>query len=340
MAQALRASEGVVVAQYAQLACRAMARRGFAPEQVLAGTGLRAQDLDDYPGYLLSLAALLRLIENMHTLDPSPTLSFELGTQFRIGSHGFLGYAFQASPTLGEALALAHRFALTRTQLLDLRFTAEGDRARLEVTDNGLLGHWFPQVIETLLGSFSIISVELFGAIPIEEVEIDLSFARQPHHEGLRALTGNRIRFGCATTAIRMPLAWLAWPLPKPDAQLAALAAARCNEELQNAERGQDLLARVRKLAQQHIADPKAQESVAAALNITPRTLHRRLEEHGLNFKGLIDDLRRRQATYRLRHEDAGIADIAHDLGYSDQANFVRAFKRWTGMTPKRFRQD
>lgn len=340
MAQALRASGGVVVALYVQLACRLMAQRGYAAEQVLAGTGLRAQDLDAYPDHLLSLAALLRVIENIHALDPSPTLSFELGTKFRLGSHGFLGYAFQASPTLGEALALAHRFSLTRTQLLQLSVSVEGDKACLEITDNGLLGHWFREVIETLLGSFSIISVELFGRIPLDEINIDLSFSRQPHHESLRALTGNRIRFGCATTAIRLPLAWLAWPLPKPDPQLAALAAARCKEELQNAERGLDLLTHIKKLMQRHLADPNAQESVAAALNMTPRTLRRRLVVQGTSFASLMDDLRRSAATYMLRHEDTSIADIAFELGYSDQANFVRAFKRWTGTTPRRFREN
>ncbi len=340
MTVALKATEGVLVSHYVLFAIHFMSRRGHAPEQVLAGTGLRQKDLEQYPDYLVSLPALLGIMQNMYVLDPSPTLPFELGSQLKLGNHGFLGYAVQASASLGEALALVHRYTQTRTQFLQLQVVQNDTQAVLEISDSGLLGPWFPRIIELLLACIFSIGSDLLGEVPLDELDLKLSFPEASHHIGLRALTGNRLGFDAASTTICFPMTWLNLPLPTADHHLMALAAARCAQELEAAERSMDLVSRIRKLAQQYLADANAQELVAAGLNITPRTLHRRLQAQGLNFKTLMDDLRRSNATFKLRHDSRSIGEIAADLGYQDQANFVRAFKRWTGTTPSRFRKS
>jgi len=339
MTVALQASEGVLVARYLQYMLDFMAQRGVPGQSLLADTGLHADDLRNHPDYLVSLPAFLRTMENLHRLDTSPTLSLELGAMLTIGSHGFLGYAVQASPNLAEALLLVNRYALTRTQLMQISFLPAGDSVTLEITDHGLLGSWFPHVIEAMLGSFHAIASELFPDFTHDGVSMQFSFPEAPQHVLLRMLVQERVQFDCAVTRIQFPLALLARPLPRSDPQLAALAAARCAEELQRAEARADFLTRLRRLMQQHLADANAQEQVAASLSMTARTLHRRLRLEGLSFKQLLDDMRRNAATSLLRHESMTIGDISAKLGYQDQANFVRAFKRWTGITPSQFRK-
>lgn len=339
MAVALQAAEGVLVARYLQYMLDFMHKRGISAAQLLDGSGLQVEELRAHPDYFVSLPAFLRTLQNMHSLDTSPTLSFEMGATFNIGSHGFLGYAVQASPNLAEALLLVNRYALTRTQLLQVSFVPDGHTVMLEVTDQGLLGPWFPHLIDALLGSFQAIASELFPDFSHDGVSMQFSFPEAPQHVLLRLLVQDRVQFDCAVTRIQFPMALLARPFPRSDAQLAALAAARCAEELQRAEARADFLTRLRRLAQQHLADANAQEQVAASLNMTPRTLHRRLQQEGLSFKQLLDDMRRQSAMTLLRHQRLAIGDIAQQLGYKDQANFVRAFKRWTGSTPSQFRK-
>lgn len=339
MAVALQASEGVLVARYLQYMLEFMAKRGVSGQNLLADTGLNADELRNHPDYLVSLPAFLRTMENLHRLDTSPTLSLELGATLTIGSHGFLGYAVQASPNLAEALLLVNRYAQTRTQLIQINFLTAGDFVALEISDHGLLGPWFPHVMEAMLGSFQVITRELFPDFSHEGVSMQFGFPEAPQHQLLRMLVQDRVTFDCAVTRIEFPLALLARPLPRPDAQLAALAAARCAEELEFAEARADFLTRLRRLAQQYIAEANAQEQVAERLNMTPRTLHRRLKQEGLSFKQLLDDMCRLSAMSLLRHQRASIGDIAQQLGYKDQANFVRAFKRWTGTTPSQFRK-
>jgi AraC-like DNA-binding protein len=62
------------------------------------------------------------------------------------------------------------------------------------------------------------------------------------------------------------------------------------------------------------------------------------LNEEGAIFSDLLADVRRSGTLKRLKERNLTIAAIASDLGYSDQAAFTRAFRRWTGVPPSRFR--
>jgi AraC-like DNA-binding protein len=76
---------------------------------------------------------------------------------------------------------------------------------------------------------------------------------------------------------------------------------------------------------------------VARQIGMSARTLQRRLGEHGLDFKGLVDDTRRRFALNYLRDRANTPTEIAYLLGYSEVSAFNRAFRRWTGSTPARY---
>ena len=65
------------------------------------------------------------------------------------------------------------------------------------------------------------------------------------------------------------------------------------------------------------------------------RSFQRRLQEGGLAFEELLHRTLARKAQYLLSQKMMSIAEIAQTLGYSDQAHFSRAFKSWTGMTPR-----
>lgn len=77
----------------------------------------------------------------------------------------------------------------------------------------------------------------------------------------------------------------------------------------------------------------------AKALNMTPRTLIRKLEADGTSFQAIKDGLRRDVAIRRLQIGDASIEAIAQDVGFSSAASFHKAFRRWTGATPSSYRR-
>jgi AraC-like DNA-binding protein len=77
---------------------------------------------------------------------------------------------------------------------------------------------------------------------------------------------------------------------------------------------------------------------VVAAAGMSERTFQRQLKDEGTSFSDLLADVRRSETLKRLKERKGTIAAIARDLGYSDQATFTRAFRRWTGVPPSRFR--
>ncbi|MBC6407661.1 MAG: helix-turn-helix transcriptional regulator [Rhodobacteraceae bacterium] len=73
-----------------------------------------------------------------------------------------------------------------------------------------------------------------------------------------------------------------------------------------------------------------------AMLGMSPRTLARRLQEAGTSYRAIVDDLRCDMAKTLIK-DDMSLTEIAFALGYSDQAAFSTAFRRWTGFASREY---
>jgi AraC-like DNA-binding protein len=79
---------------------------------------------------------------------------------------------------------------------------------------------------------------------------------------------------------------------------------------------------------------------VAKLCGVSTRTLVRRLSELGTSLKAELDQLRMARAKALLREGQQSMAQVGLNLGYTDASVFSRAFKRWTGQTPRAFRES
>ena len=84
---------------------------------------------------------------------------------------------------------------------------------------------------------------------------------------------------------------------------------------------------------------PSSPPDVAAALDIHPQTLRRRLSTEGTTFKDIKNQVRRDTALHFLGKQGLSIEEIAHRAGFSESSAFIRAFKGWTGVTPYTYRK-
>jgi AraC-like DNA-binding protein len=80
-------------------------------------------------------------------------------------------------------------------------------------------------------------------------------------------------------------------------------------------------------------------DEIADAAGSTVRTLQRRIAREGLTFKRVVDQTRYLTAVELMRDSDASLVEIALSLGYSDQAHFNHAFRRWAGVSPSEYRR-
>ena len=82
------------------------------------------------------------------------------------------------------------------------------------------------------------------------------------------------------------------------------------------------------------------QDHVAETLNVSLRSLQRKLKEEQTSFKDLLEDTRQSLAVQYLREHHRSIGEITYLLGFSEPSNFTSAFKRWTGKTPAEYRDN
>ncbi len=315
-------------------------RWNVAPEDLLAPLGLREATLAD-PGARLSIAEVEALIARARTLTGEPGLGLYLGLQMRISSHGYLGFAAMSAATVGDAIALATRFAPTRTGVLGLRLHVEGDTAAIVVEERAPLGSARDVVILSLLVGIWQIGQALTGRELRGSLEV--AFPEPAYMARFRAGLGEQLRFGQPAHRLVFAASVLALPMQMADPAARQLAQEQCERELAALAVAdeQRVRAAVRR-ALPHAADAGGFHSlaqVARALGLSPRTLKRRLADEASSFSALLEEARRDRALLLLRDPELPLDQLAERLGYSDVANFTRAFRRWTGTTPGAFRR-
>jgi len=146
-----------------------------------------------------------------------------------------------------------------------------------------------------------------------------------------------QVRFECAAPAVVFPTSWLSLASPLGDQTLfdAAVRSLLMRERALYGDRRFAL--RVEELLARR-GSRLDQGATAALLGVSSRTLSRRLAAEGTTFQSLLDESRRERAALLLRNSELGVAEIAYALGYEDAANFGRAFRRWFGTSPGRYR--
>jgi len=115
--------------------------------------------------------------------------------------------------------------------------------------------------------------------------------------------------------------------------------AAICQRALDALTAGASWSGRVRRLLLERQNSFPSLTLAARLFHLTPRTLHRRLVAEGTSYGQILDEVRHQLATEHVRSGRLGLAEVAWMLGYTDLANFRRAWKRWEGVAPSVWRQ-
>lgn len=286
---------------------------------------------DDYYSFFATLAQR----------DPEGlTLPLRVGASMRCDDYGAFGFAWKTAMTLAGSYDRAERFGkrLTTVSSYTLEPAQGGAFIELHRTGERHLGMRLSN--EATLASIASISDEVSPAsfIPRAVFFKHSAPVRATEHE---AHFGCPVHFGTERDALSVSTEQLAMKNRLSDEGLSAYFDQRLKEELNSRATENALDQQVRKLIAQRLSDGVPTLSdVAEALGIGARTLQRRLSENGHSFQSVVDAARRELAHQLLRETDYSLAEIAFLTGFAEQSGFTRAFKRWSGQTPRSYRLD
>lgn len=332
----MSAEDYAISAEYLGLMLEFLERRGVSQEQALAGLDIEPGCWRD-PKARLTATTFNRLARRAIQLTGEPWLGWELGASMTLSSHGFLGYAAMSSETLGDAIELAVKFFRTRGTILQLESFIEGDWAVLQLNEMLALGDLAPLLTETMFSSFHFMAMQLMPDVEILG-ELRFSYPEPSYFQKLRAVIPVPVYFDCAYSQMRFPAERLERRLRFADPRLAHMAAAQCEQEMEQIKAPPALLGRVRRIMLAGSGGFPGVEEVASELHMSSRTLKRKLQQLGTSYQTLLDDLRKGLAVEYLTQSRRSVDEIALALGYSDASNFARAFRRWTARSPSDYR--
>lgn len=281
-------------------------------------------------------AALYRLINER--LDDE---GFGLFSRpLRRGAFEFLCRGALSAPTLEAALERVCRFLRVVLEDLEVEVLRTRDTAVIVIEQEqplpvGEAGRVF--AFEWLLRMIHGVAAWLV-ARPLALAEVAFPYPPPPHAAEYELVFAPRCTFDAHRLEARFPAAALDLPVRRDEAALTAFLADAPASITTLYRRDRALSLRVRDALRAALPEARSLQQVASALFLSPRTLHRRLEEEGTSLRAIRETLRRDLACEWLAKTQRPIGRIAADLGFAQPSAFYRAFAGWTGIAPREFR--
>ena len=288
----------------------------------------------------ITRAQFQRLVANALEISGDPALGLTIGEYFNLGDYGFWGYAILSSSTWGEANAVALKYWDLSGGLVRIVFTSGAELSTWQMYPAfpmDSLALWQFGVEEQLSAWWT--ALRLIGTHQPEFSEIRLSYPEPEHGDRYRALFGCPVYFEEAVTLFRTPTAHLDRPTATGHPQVAVVCKRQCQDILETLHGADELIGAVRERVLLSPGRFPRVDEMAEHLALSPRTLRRRLRERGTTYQALLDEVRGEVAKQYLRTTNLSTDQIADRLGFAETTSFRRAFTKWTGKTPRAFRQ-
>ncbi|WP_370635664.1 helix-turn-helix domain-containing protein [Alcanivorax sp. 1008] len=326
-------------ATYPRMFVQVAERHGLSRAQILASAGLPETLLDD-PAGRLSLQAIWQILDAILTLGCPTTLAFEAGLSMPLTAHGSLGYALMCANTPRQAINILERFWHLRGRGFVLTVEQSGSELFFEVSVEAALPPTLRDVQLNAILTSMYQAMQFMMAMQRSDDEIWLQGTEPDGFDRWREqLPTVRFSMPRAGISLQGDLSVLDQPLPTANPEALAQALGQCERESAMMADDSDIVRRIRAAMTPDSHGYPTPEQLAATLHLTPRTFRRRLQEQGQSYQQLLEEARRRDSCRLLMQPELEIRQVGELLGYTDPANFTRAFKGWTGRTPSQWRQ-
>jgi AraC-like DNA-binding protein len=331
------ADKPVAIAAYGRAIAAALEQRGIDAAKVFESAGVSLSTTSD-PMRRMSNAQISALFRESFKLTHDPYFGLFVADSFHIPNLHALGFALLASSTLRDfCLRLQNYYHLASQNIAFNLLESRGETILAAKLLNA-------DICWETVDAFAAMMVRLMRAVGDPQMApIRVELVRPKPAEGdqpYRDYFSCDVLFDSPEICICIDSALMDKPLPGASKELAQMHDKTAMEYLQKLER-QDISGRVRAVIVDSLSTGLVSKKlVADKLHISLRNLELKLSRENTSFQQVLDSTRQSLAAGYIEQSSFAITEIAYMLGFSDAANFTRAFKRWMGMSPLEFRKS
>jgi len=312
--------------------------QGVSVEKFLSGTGLTTDDIYSN-NTRISHRQLIAAYKNAVTLSKHPAIGLLAGNRLGVTDYGLYGYALISSATLREALLFSIKYHQMATPTVRMFLHIDDDKGvvSFRMEDRINIESLYRFNLEVQFGLVFSLFKEMAGP-NFRFSEVYAKFPCYEHQHTYEEIFECKVLFKQRYNELRFDIEWLDRPLVNANLITAQTTKELCDRTLFEMQAREGLTGDVFRFIISNIRNFGKEELAANHLNMSARTLRRKLAAEGTSFQKILNDARSQLAVDYLTHSKFSIEDIADRLGFSDATNFRHAFKKWTGKKTSAYR--
>lgn len=221
--------------------------------------------------------------------------------------------------------------------VLNITREIRGDTAVFVSQNPFALGSMLPFTAEFWRSSMTTLLEHIMGQ-RFPSTAMYFPYPEPPHTAALQEKFKCDLYFDAPVMEWHFDPACLSLPCANASRFLATLCSNFCESVLVSGEGQTRLQREIRLILLGKIRQQPVALDIARELGLSKRSLYRRLQEENATFQGLLDDVRASVAIQFLSSTSLPVEEVAHRVGFADPSNFRKAFRRWTGVTPRSYR--
>jgi AraC-like DNA-binding protein len=312
---------------------RSLDEAGCDGRSLLIQAGFDLKELQD-PEARCPLVKTARLWRIAIEATGDPAFGVKLGRHYKPTTFHALGYGLSASSTLKEAFERVQRYSHVVSDAVEYRFSQRGAEYHFIIEPAADVP---VESIDALVSLFLRLCRSLLGR-EYSPLLVELRRPRPAVMDDFERLWRAPLKFDAPQNRLIFDRGSIERLLETRNPELARSSDAVSTRYLARIER-HNVEARVREALTRRLPiNEPSQEHVAEMLNMSARTLRRKLGDSGTTFKEILDQTRHTLALTYLSSPEYCLSDITHLLGFSCSSCFIRAFRRWTGVSPSDWR--
>ena len=250
-------------------------------------------------------------------------------TAWSTPAQGALDVAVRSAATVGDAVEILHRFGHVRGPYLQISLKRTARTTALILGTNVALP---PATLKAMSETAALSArsmIETVAADAMDQLEYHFPWPKTAYAERMQRVLGGTIKYGQPHCALVLPNKLCARQAPYADQNLLTSALSDLEGAAGRISNDDMLPIKVERLLKRKRKGRLSEDEAARLLNISRRTLVRRLSEAGTNFRALLDAYLKERAKELLAREGLTRDEMAATLGFEDPTSFSRACRRW-----------